>query len=55
MLTVCPSVPNLTMITPDNRMTIDQYIDAYDRATMNSNHWVCPLLSTIVRQYSLPI
>ena len=28
------------MITPDNHMTIDQYIDAYDRATMNSNHWV---------------
>ncbi|VDB95623.1 unnamed protein product [Peniophora sp. CBMAI 1063] len=34
------NVPNLTMITPDNHMTIDQYINAYDRATMNSNHWV---------------
>ncbi|KZV74216.1 hypothetical protein PENSPDRAFT_710401 [Peniophora sp. CONT] len=33
------NVPNLTMITPDNHMTIDQYIAAYDRATMNSNHW----------------
>ena len=28
------------MITPDNHMTIDQYIAAYDRATMDSNHWV---------------
>ncbi|KAI0261221.1 cellobiose dehydrogenase [Gloeopeniophorella convolvens] len=34
------SVPGLTMITPDNHMTIDQYVDAYDPATMDSNHWV---------------
>lgn len=33
-------VPGLTMITPDRTMTIEQYVDAYDPATMNSNHWV---------------
>ncbi|KAI0746657.1 cellobiose dehydrogenase [Daedaleopsis nitida] len=34
------SVANLTMITPDATMTIEEYIDAYSPATMNSNHWV---------------
>ncbi|KAI0051610.1 hypothetical protein FA95DRAFT_1602622 [Auriscalpium vulgare] len=34
------SVANLTLITPDNHMTLAQYINAYDPATMNSNHWV---------------
>lgn len=33
-------VSGLTMITPDRTMTIEQYVDAYDPATMNSNHWV---------------
>ncbi|KAI0055955.1 cellobiose dehydrogenase [Artomyces pyxidatus] len=34
------SVANLTLITPDNHMTIDEYVDAYDPANMDSNHWV---------------
>ncbi|KAJ3487294.1 hypothetical protein NLI96_g3648 [Meripilus lineatus] len=34
------SVPGLTMITPDSQMTIQQYVDEYDLAGMNSNHWV---------------
>ncbi|KAI0320478.1 cellobiose dehydrogenase [Amylostereum chailletii] len=34
------NISGLTMITPDNHMTIDQYVEAYDRATMGSNHWV---------------
>ncbi|KAI0701652.1 hypothetical protein C8Q76DRAFT_825169 [Earliella scabrosa] len=34
------TVPNLTMITPDATMTIEQYLDAYSLPSMNSNHWV---------------
>ncbi|TFY74586.1 hypothetical protein EWM64_g9425, partial [Hericium alpestre] len=34
------SVPGLTMITPDNRTTIQEYVDDYDPGTMDSNHWV---------------
>ncbi|KAI0338409.1 cellobiose dehydrogenase [Trametopsis cervina] len=34
------SVSNLTLITPDIHQTIEQYVNAYDPATMNSNHWV---------------
>ncbi|OJT10842.1 Cellobiose dehydrogenase [Trametes pubescens] len=34
------NVPGLTMITPDNTMTLEQYVAAYDPATMCSNHWV---------------
>ncbi|KAI0055786.1 cellobiose dehydrogenase [Artomyces pyxidatus] len=36
------SVPNLTLITPDNHMTIDEYgyADEFAQATMDSNHWV---------------
>ncbi|TCD65251.1 substrate-specific activator of APC-dependent proteolysis [Steccherinum ochraceum] len=34
------NVSGMTMITPDVQMTIDEYVDAYDPATMNSNHWV---------------
>ncbi|KAI0047487.1 hypothetical protein FA95DRAFT_1217544 [Auriscalpium vulgare] len=34
------SIANLTLITPDSGMTLGEYIDAYDPATMNSNHWV---------------
>jgi cellobiose dehydrogenase (acceptor) len=28
------------MIMPDDTMTIQEYVDLYDRATMDSNHWV---------------
>ncbi|ETW75429.1 cellobiose dehydrogenase 1 [Heterobasidion irregulare TC 32-1] len=34
------SVTGLTLITPDEQMTIEQYVDAYDKSTMDSNHWV---------------
>ncbi|THG94036.1 hypothetical protein EW026_g7350 [Hermanssonia centrifuga] len=42
------TVNGLTMITPDKGMTLEEYVvflvtvsvDAYDPATMNSNHWV---------------
>ncbi|KAI0684656.1 cellobiose dehydrogenase [Cytidiella melzeri] len=34
------SVSGLTMITPDIHQTIEEYVDAYDPLTMNSNHWV---------------
>nr|Q01738.1 RecName: Full=Cellobiose dehydrogenase; Short=CDH; AltName: Full=Cellobiose-quinone oxidoreductase; Flags: Precursor [Phanerodontia chrysosporium]AAB61455.1 cellobiose dehydrogenase [Phanerodontia chrysosporium]AAB92262.1 cellobiose dehydrogenase [Phanerodontia chrysosporium]AAC49277.1 cellobiose dehydrogenase [Phanerodontia chrysosporium] len=34
------SIPGLTMITPDVTQTLEEYVDAYDPATMNSNHWV---------------
>ncbi|EJF63960.1 cellobiose dehydrogenase [Dichomitus squalens LYAD-421 SS1] len=34
------SIPNLTLITPDPTMTLEQYVDAYDPSTMCSNHWV---------------
>ncbi|KAJ7621156.1 cellobiose dehydrogenase [Roridomyces roridus] len=33
-------VPGLEMITPDNKTTIPAYVNAYDPATMDSNHWV---------------
>ncbi|KAF5390938.1 hypothetical protein D9757_003923 [Collybiopsis confluens] len=34
------SVSGLTLITPDNTMTMDQYVNEYDLSSMNSNHWV---------------
>ncbi|KAI1798304.1 cellobiose dehydrogenase [Ganoderma leucocontextum] len=34
------SIANLTLITPDSTMTLEEYVDAYDPATMCSNHWV---------------
>ncbi|KAH7911765.1 putative cellobiose dehydrogenase [Hygrophoropsis aurantiaca] len=34
------TVPGLTLITPDNTTTITDYVNAYDPATMDSNHWV---------------
>ncbi|KAJ7594442.1 cellobiose dehydrogenase [Mycena floridula] len=34
------AVPNLTMITPDNTMTLQAYVDSYPLANMDSNHWV---------------
>ncbi|KAF7377697.1 Cellobiose dehydrogenase [Mycena sanguinolenta] len=33
-------VPGLTLITPDNTTTIDEYVDTYDPSTMDSNHWI---------------
>ncbi|KAJ7254674.1 cellobiose dehydrogenase [Mycena haematopus] len=33
-------VPGLVMITPDNTTTIDAYVNSYDPATMDSNHWI---------------
>nr|AAC32197.1 cellobiose dehydrogenase [Trametes cinnabarina] len=34
------NVPGLTLITPDHTQTLEQYVAAYDPATMCSNHWV---------------
>ncbi|KAI0067551.1 the flavin domain of cellobiose dehydrogenase [Artomyces pyxidatus] len=34
------TVPNLTLVTPDNHTTIDAYVNSYNPASMNSNHWV---------------
>ncbi|KAF9479511.1 hypothetical protein BDN70DRAFT_858359 [Pholiota conissans] len=34
------NVPGLTMITPDNTTTITNYVNTYDPANLNSNHWV---------------
>jgi cellobiose dehydrogenase (acceptor) len=34
------SIPGLTLITPDNTTTIEDYVNNYPRASMNSNHWV---------------
>ncbi|KAH8806689.1 hypothetical protein DL96DRAFT_1698942 [Flagelloscypha sp. PMI_526] len=34
------SVPGLTLITPDNTTTIDDYVNSYPTADLNSNHWV---------------
>ncbi|EIW75667.1 cellobiose dehydrogenase [Coniophora puteana RWD-64-598 SS2] len=33
-------VEGLTMITPDNTTTLQEYVDSYDPGTMDSNHWV---------------
>jgi cellobiose dehydrogenase (acceptor) len=30
----------LTLITPDNTTTITSYVNNYDPASLNSNHWV---------------
>ncbi|RDB26844.1 Cellobiose dehydrogenase [Hypsizygus marmoreus] len=34
------SVPGLTLITPDNKTTITDYVNNYDPGNLNSNHWV---------------
>lgn len=34
------NLPGLVMITPDNTTTLSAFVDAYDKASMNSNHWV---------------
>ncbi|EAU86798.2 cellobiose dehydrogenase [Coprinopsis cinerea okayama7 len=33
-------VPGLTLITPDNTTTIEDYVDNYPTGWLNSNHWV---------------
>ncbi|KAJ7472253.1 cellobiose dehydrogenase [Mycena galericulata] len=35
-----PLVPGLTMITPDNTTNMVDYVNNYDPATMDSNHWI---------------
>jgi cellobiose dehydrogenase (acceptor) len=35
-------VHGVTMITPDNTTTIEDYVNNYDPANLNSNHWVGP-------------
>ncbi|KAF9008074.1 hypothetical protein BDQ17DRAFT_1455887 [Cyathus striatus] len=34
------TVPGLTLITPDNTTTIENFVNNYDVNSMNSNHWV---------------
>ncbi|EEB87766.1 hypothetical protein MPER_14751, partial [Moniliophthora perniciosa FA553] len=33
---------SLTLITPDNTTTLEDYVNDYDLNAMNSNHWVGP-------------
>ncbi|KAI3611720.1 cellobiose dehydrogenase [Moniliophthora roreri] len=33
-------IPGLTLITPDNTTTLEDYVNDYDLDAMNSNHWV---------------
>ncbi|KZS87659.1 cellobiose dehydrogenase [Sistotremastrum niveocremeum HHB9708] len=34
------NVPQLTLITPDNTTTLQDYVDNYPPTSLNSNHWV---------------
>ncbi|KAJ7740946.1 cellobiose dehydrogenase [Mycena maculata] len=34
------AVPNMVMITPDNTTNMVDYVNDYDPATMDSNHWI---------------
>ncbi|KAF8874745.1 hypothetical protein BD779DRAFT_1678607 [Infundibulicybe gibba] len=34
------TVPGLTLITPDNTTTVNDYVNNYDPGSLNSNHWV---------------
>lgn len=34
------AVPGLVRITPDNSTTLEAFVDAYDKPSMGSNHWV---------------
>ncbi|KAG6833025.1 substrate-specific activator of APC-dependent proteolysis [Tephrocybe sp. NHM501043] len=34
------NISGLTLITPDNTTTITNYVNNYDTASLNSNHWV---------------
>ncbi|KAL0571438.1 substrate-specific activator of APC-dependent proteolysis [Marasmius crinis-equi] len=36
------NVTGMTLITPDNTTTIDDYVNTYPTANLNSNHWVGP-------------
>ncbi|PFH51659.1 hypothetical protein AMATHDRAFT_58825 [Amanita thiersii Skay4041] len=49
VLSTVKSVPGLTLITPDNTTTINDYVNNYDLASMNSNHWVgsCSILKVV--------
>ncbi|KAG8994110.1 hypothetical protein FRB94_010106 [Tulasnella sp. JGI-2019a] len=40
LLSTIKSVPNLTLITPDNTTTMTDYVNNYPAATMDSNHWI---------------
>ncbi|KAF7303779.1 Cellobiose dehydrogenase [Mycena indigotica] len=40
IISTVPQVSGLQLIMPDNTMTMEQYVAAYDPSTMNSNHWV---------------
>ena len=33
-------VPNLTLITPDNTTTLQDYVDNYPSSSIGSNHWI---------------
>lgn len=39
LLSTMNQVPGLTLITPDNTTTITNYVNNYNPAGMNSNHW----------------
>lgn len=34
------TVPNLTLITPDNTTTVDDYVNNYPTTSLDSNHWI---------------
>ncbi|KZP28042.1 hypothetical protein FIBSPDRAFT_1039750 [Athelia psychrophila] len=40
LLTTVGDVPGLTLITPDNKTSITDYVNNYDPGTLDSNHWV---------------
>ncbi|GJJ08611.1 hypothetical protein Clacol_002830 [Clathrus columnatus] len=33
------TIPGLSLVTPDNTTTIEDYVNTYPPSTMNSNHW----------------
>jgi len=39
ILRTVSSVPGLTLVTPDNTTTLEDYVNTYDPETMCSNHW----------------
>jgi len=40
LLTTVNTVPGLTLITPDNKTSIVDYVNNYDPGNLDSNHWV---------------
>ncbi|KAF7968850.1 hypothetical protein HWV62_29158, partial [Athelia sp. TMB] len=40
LLTTVYTVPGLTLITPDNKTSIVDYVNNYDPGNLDSNHWV---------------